>query len=171
MPDFWVHILSERKLVEGVYELISEDGKSTVRATGAHLKPYNKPDSPLSSLIRSSQGSQTVSIYMYMYMLVMYYDINVNFVYFVFVQVDSDDTVPPPLQSDNYFDETIPPLPPPFQPHNNQPKPSSVGTDPSQIIDYSMPLPSSPNTSESLGTKLIEAAFLCCIWYSSVVQV
>ena len=27
----------------GVYEMISEDGKSTVRATGAHLKPYNKP--------------------------------------------------------------------------------------------------------------------------------
>ena len=31
-----------KSLSRGVYQLVSEDGKSTVRATGAHLKPYNK---------------------------------------------------------------------------------------------------------------------------------
>lgn len=32
----------KKALSRGVYELVSEDGKSTVRATGAHLKPYHR---------------------------------------------------------------------------------------------------------------------------------
>ena len=39
----------QSELQRGTYKLVTEDGKSTVRATGAHLKPYNR-SSPLSSL-------------------------------------------------------------------------------------------------------------------------
>ena len=47
----------QRELQRGTYELRTEDGKSTVRATGAHLKPYNKP----ATYSHQSEKSQTVS--------------------------------------------------------------------------------------------------------------
>ena len=47
----------QRELQRGTYELRTEDCKSTVRATGAHLKPYNKP----ATYSHQSEKSQTVS--------------------------------------------------------------------------------------------------------------
>ena len=47
----------QKVLQRGVYELMSEEGKYTVRATGAHLKPYNRPDTTL----HQSEESQSVS--------------------------------------------------------------------------------------------------------------
>lgn len=38
----------KKRLTRGIYELVSEDGKTTLRATGGHLKPYHRP-SPTSS--------------------------------------------------------------------------------------------------------------------------
>ena len=48
----------QKVLSNGSYQLVSDDGKHTVRATGAHLKPYNQPDSFHDG---SSQDSLNVS--------------------------------------------------------------------------------------------------------------
>ena len=45
----------QRQLQRGTYELVTEDGKSTVRATGAHLKPYNRSSQSVSLQNQSSQ--------------------------------------------------------------------------------------------------------------------
>ena len=48
-----------KKLMNGVYELISPNG-NTIQATGAHLKPFNKC-SPSPSSLASTQHSHNVS--------------------------------------------------------------------------------------------------------------
>ena len=39
---FLVPYVINKKLGRGIYELMTEDGKSTVRVTGTHLKPFNR---------------------------------------------------------------------------------------------------------------------------------
>ena len=51
----------QKALPNGTYQLTSEDGKCVVRATGAHLKPYNKPSLSPSVHNEPSQDSLNVS--------------------------------------------------------------------------------------------------------------
>ena len=51
----------QRELRRGTYELVTEDGKSTVRATGTHLKPYTRTSPSPCLQSESSQDSQVVS--------------------------------------------------------------------------------------------------------------
>ena len=52
-----------KKLGRGIYELMAEDGKSTVRVTGTHLKPFNRESYFPSNCAESSHVSQIVSCY------------------------------------------------------------------------------------------------------------
>ena len=61
---FWGLYIILSELGRGTYKLVTEDCKSTVRATGAHLKPYDK-SSPVPSLDEQYSYMSELQVYQF----------------------------------------------------------------------------------------------------------